>query len=139
SAIGSNFGSMFVNLRDYATRRELESTMSPEDRQKYVGATGDLMAAYLRKEFDAQVHDANIQVFGPPPVRGVGRAGGFAFVLEDRGDLGFHELQTQTDNLVRNGNQDPDLVGLFSVFRANVPQFHIEPDLGACMLRGVKP
>ena len=29
-----------------------------------------------------------VAVFGPPPVRGVGRAGGFKFMIEDRGDLG---------------------------------------------------
>src|SRR5262249_12983531 len=53
--------------------------------------------------------------------------------------------------LVRQGNQpDPEkipwlfgpdrkplLVGMFSVFRANVPQYHIDPDPGACMMRGV--
>ena len=30
----------------------------------------------------------SVAVFGPPPVRGVGRAGGFKLMVEDRGDLG---------------------------------------------------
>ena len=29
-----------------------------------------------------------VVVVGAPPVRGVGRTGGFKFVVEDRGDLG---------------------------------------------------
>src|SRR5262249_44032008 len=53
------------------------------------------------------------------------------------GDLGMKELQEQTENLVRKGAKEPGLVGMFSVFRANVPQLRIEPDFGACMMRGV--
>src|SRR5439155_13677731 len=104
SAIGSNFGSMFVNLKDYADRRELGRAMSAEDRKFFVGATADDIISYLRKEFEAKIYDASIAVFGPPPVRGVGRAGGFAFVIEDRGDLGPVELQKQSERLSQLGN-----------------------------------
>src|SRR5262249_21386324 len=81
--------------------------------------------------------DANIAVFGPPPVRGVGRAGGFALMVEDRGDLGLTTLQEETEKLVGKGYTNPGLVGLFSVFRANVPQVRVRPDPRACMMRGV--
>src|SRR5262249_19549406 len=37
------------------------------------------------------------------PVRGVGRAGGFAIMIEDRGDLGPVALQDQVENITRNG------------------------------------
>ena len=48
----------------------------------------DAIASELRKRFDAEVPEAMITVFGPPPVRGVGRAGGFKMMIEDRGDNG---------------------------------------------------
>ena len=72
-------------------------------------------------------------------------------MIEDRGDFGSQELQKQTDNLVRLGNA-PDkeqtpfllgpggqsrLMGLFSVFRSSVPQLRIEPNMAACLVRGV--
>src|SRR5262249_12339768 len=63
--------------------------------------------------------------------------GGFAFVVEDRGDLGPQALQEQVENLVRKGNQTPGLVGLFTVFRANVPQLKVVPDERQCLTRGV--
>ena len=44
-------------------------------------------------------------VLGPPPVRGVGRAGGFKLMVEDRGDLGPEALQAQTENLVESAKQ----------------------------------
>ena len=95
----------------------------------------------------AKVPEAQVAVFGPPPVRGAGRAGGFAFMIEDRGDLGLTELQKQTENMVRRANTPADvkvqdkpgggLVGVFSVFRANVPQLHIEADNRECVIKGV--
>jgi multidrug efflux pump len=138
NAAGSNFGSLFVNLRPYPERRD-------------PGLSSEAIANKLRKAFGEKIDGAMVAVFGPPPVRGVGRAGGFAIMVEDRGDLGPAELQKQTENLVHKGNL-PDrettpwllgpgdkskLVGLFSVFRAKVPQLRIEPDPRACMTRGV--
>jgi multidrug efflux pump len=124
NASGSNFGSLFVNLREYPQRR------SPE-------LSSEAIANNLRQEFAKQIKEAQVAVFGPPPVRGVGRAGGFALMVEDRGDVGPQELQKQTDNLVGQGNQTQGLVGMFSVFRANVPQVHIDANPAACMVRGV--
>jgi multidrug efflux pump subunit AcrB len=125
NAAGANFGSLFVNLKDYPLRRD-------------PGLDSDSIANRLRAEFGRQITDANVAVFGPPPVRGVGRAGGFALMVEDRGDFGPAELQRQTENLVGKAAGLPGLVGVFSVFRANVPQLHLEPDAGACMMRGVQ-
>ncbi len=63
------------------------------------------IANELRKQFGMLVPEADIKVFGPPPVRGVGRAGGFKIMVEDRGDMGSAELQKQTDSLVDRGNK----------------------------------
>jgi multidrug efflux pump len=129
NAYGSNFGSVFINLADYEDRR------TPD-------LSSEAIAGRLRAAFMEKVPDAQIAVFGPAPVRGAGRAGGFAFVLEDRGDLGLTELQKQTENLTRRANMPPDqdgggLVGVFSVFRANVPELHIEADTRECLIKGV--
>ncbi len=138
NAAGSNFGSLFVNLNNYPLRRE-------------PSLSSDAIAQSLRVQFAKEIPDAMVAVFGPPPVRGVGRAGGFAVMIEDRGDFGPAALQAQIDNLSRIANNPdpqktpwmlradgtPPLVGTFSVFRANVPQFHIAADPGACALRAV--
>src|SRR5262249_32643515 len=46
-------------------------------------------------------------------------------------------LQAQMENLIQHGSAQPGIVGMFSVFRANVPQYHITPDPGACTLRAI--
>ncbi|MBM4072506.1 MAG: efflux RND transporter permease subunit [Planctomycetes bacterium] len=124
NAFGSNFGSMFVNLKDYKDRQTPETS-------------SEAIANRLRGEFAAKIFDANVAVFGPPPVRGVGRAGGFAFVVEDRDDLGLDALQDATESLVARGNEQPGLVGMFSVFRANVPQLEIKANPRALFRKGV--
>jgi multidrug efflux pump len=59
-------------------------------------------------------------------------------MIEDRGAFGPKELQKQTEKLVQVGNEQKGrLANLFSVFRANVPQLHIEPNKRACMMKGV--
>ncbi|MHC5537683.1 efflux RND transporter permease subunit, partial [Singulisphaera rosea] len=87
SANGSNFGSMFVMLDGFEHRR------TPD-------LTSDSIAKKLRERFDKEVPEAMLTVLGPPPVRGVGRAGGFKFMVEDRGDNKPQTLQGQTENLV---------------------------------------
>jgi multidrug efflux pump len=138
NAAGSNFGSMFINLKDYPDRRD-------------PSLSSDAIANDLRMKFAKEIYDANVAIFPPPPVRGVGRAGGFAIMIEDRGDLGSDALQKEVEKLGQISSQpDPEkypwligpdgtskLVGVFSVFRANVPQVHIEPDRGAAMMRGI--
>jgi multidrug efflux pump len=123
NATGSNYGSMFINLKDYVDRN------TPD-------LSADAIVGRLMREY-SQITDGVVQVFPPPPVRGVGRAGGFAFVVEDRGDLGPVPLQEQTDNLILQGMQQPGLLRLFTAFRANVPQLHVQPDPRACGARGV--
>ncbi len=123
NAYGSNFGSLFIGLDDYSKRRD-ESRWTPA------------IVASLSQQF-ARLPDAVVQVFPPPPVRGVGRAGGFTLMVEDRSDAGLTALQEQTENLVRLGNDQPQLTNLFSVFRANVPMLKVEPDARECMEKGV--
>ncbi|MBI3864705.1 MAG: efflux RND transporter permease subunit [Planctomycetia bacterium] len=124
SAAGSNFGSMFIGLKSYAERRD------PARSSAAIVNT-------LRQRIAAEIQEANVAVFGPPPVMGAGRAGGVAMMLEDRGDSGPAALQKELDKLVQAGSQTPGILALFSVFRANVPQLHVDPDPGACMMRGV--
>jgi multidrug efflux pump subunit AcrB len=123
NANGSNFGSMFCNLREYSQRRSAD-------------LHADEIAKRLVAKF-ATVMEAQINVFGPPPIKGVGRTGGFAIMIEDRGDLGPRMLQEQVDHLMDVGKKDPGIASLISVFRANVPQLRVEPNYAECMSKGV--
>ena len=67
-------------------------------------------------------------MFPPPPVQGLGTAGGFKLEVQDRAGAGLGALQSATEALVTAGNQQPGLVGLFTPFRANTPQLYADVD-----------
>jgi multidrug efflux pump len=128
---GSNFGSMFVVFDDFDQRQ------TPE-------LYGDEIAKRLWHKLAQDVPDAMVVVAGAPPIRGVGRTGGFKFMVEDRrGDLSLRTLEAQTANLMAKGNRlpgagnRPPLFGLSSVFRANAPQIYVDVNRRQCMTMGV--
>jgi multidrug efflux pump len=123
NATGSNFGSMFIILKNFDERRDPE-----------LGS--ERIAMKLRQRF-AEIHDAQVGVFGPPPIRGVGRSGGFKVMVEDRGDIPPAVLQAQVENLIDRGSKTGSLVGLSTIFRANVPQLYIDIDRKECMTRDI--
>ncbi|HQU42000.1 MAG TPA: efflux RND transporter permease subunit [Pirellulales bacterium] len=123
NATGSNFGSMFVNLREYHLRRSRDMSSTA-------------IMQYLQQEA-GKIKEANIMIFPPPPIRGVGRAGGFMLMVEDRGDVGPAALQEATEGLIAAASQTAGIMRPFSPFRANVPQIRVTPDPRQCMTRHV--
>ena len=81
-ANGSNFGNLFVALKGFDQRN------TPELRDTAI-------IGRLQKELSAKFPEAIIKVLGPPPVNGLGNAGGFKFIVEDRsGDNDLTKLQS---------------------------------------------
>jgi multidrug efflux pump len=124
NAYGSNFGTMFLTLKKFDERTTPDTYY-------------EAIANQLRAQIPRAVTDAEVAIFGPPPVRGVGRAGGFMIMIEDRSDLGPRVLQDYTEQIVAEANKQPELRGNTSVFRANVPQIYLDVDRTACILKGV--
>jgi multidrug efflux pump len=118
-ANGSNLGTMFV-------------TLDPFEERKSPDLQADTIAARLRAAIYRELPEGIVAVFGAPPVMGLGSAGGFKLMVEDRGNEGMKSLQAQTDNLIQSGNRQPGLVGLFTAFRANTPQLYIDVDRTKC-------
>jgi multidrug efflux pump len=68
------------------------------------------------------IQDAQIVVFPPPAVQGLGTIGGFKLQLEDRADLGYDELYKVTQTVLAKARQTPELAGVFSNYEVSVPQ-----------------
>jgi multidrug efflux pump len=110
----SNVGGMYVVLDPFEER--IDS-----------GRSADVVMADLRRQFQ-KVQDAIVVVFGAPPVDGLGSTGGFKLQVQDRGDAGFEALQGAVENVIRAGQAQKGLVGLFSSFRATQPQLYVDID-----------
>ena len=124
NANAPNFGAMYVMLDEFHHRVK-------------EGLTGDVVSARLQSELQAAVKDGLINVFGAPPVEGLGTAGGFKIVVEDRGDLGPELLQNISEKVVVRGNESHDLQDLFCSFRANSPWLYLDIDRSAAKRMGL--
>ncbi|TWU62734.1 efflux RND transporter permease subunit [Crateriforma conspicua] len=82
---------------------------------------------HLREQF-AQLQDAVVFPFTPPPIDGLGNAGGFQMELLDQGASGYEQLQNAATDVVETASGQSRLAALNSSFRANVPQLFADVD-----------
>jgi HAE1 family hydrophobic/amphiphilic exporter-1 len=74
------------------------------------------------------IREGIVFAFPPPPIQGLGAAGGFEMQVQDRGGVGLLQMETFANDMVAQGNASPVLTRLNSNFRANVPQLFAEVD-----------
>src|SRR6478672_11781511 len=70
----------------------------------------------------AGIKEALVLAFNPPPIFGLGTAGGFEFYIQNRGDGGAKRLSEVTQAFLARANRDPVLAGAQTLWRAIVPQ-----------------
>jgi len=91
------------------------------------GVNAASMLVELRKRV-AGVKDAVVVVINPPPVQGLGAAGGFKLMLEDRGGLGPQALADAARALVAAANKDKAFGGVFTLYNAGAPSVYADID-----------
>jgi len=126
NANAPNFGSIYVMLDEFHHRAGHGQELS-----------GDAIAATLQAKLQSEIGDGLINVFGAPPVEGLGTAGGFKIVIEDRGDAGLASLQQVAEKVVAEATDDPQLQSLFTSFRANTPWLFLDIDRTMVKTKGV--
>jgi hydrophobe/amphiphile efflux-1 (HAE1) family protein len=109
-----NVGAAFLVLDKFENRKD------PNLR-------GEKLLATIRKEFSV-VQEGRVLVLPPPPLRGLGNAGGFKIQVQDLNNAGLAALESATKRLLEAAQKEPDLISLISGFRANVPQFRVDLD-----------
>jgi hydrophobe/amphiphile efflux-1 (HAE1) family protein len=91
------------------------------------GVTANSVLADLRSRLSV-IKDAYVLTIPPPPVQGIGNAGGFKMMLEDRAGLGSEALMHATKSLVAAANKDPSFAGVFTLFNAGSPSVFADID-----------
>ncbi|MGB7345713.1 MAG: multidrug efflux RND transporter permease subunit [Pirellulaceae bacterium] len=81
----------------------------------------------MRREV-AAINEAQILIIPPPPIRGIGRGGGFKMYVQDRGGAGIDALGEVTDTMLAQANAQPGVVQVFTNLRMNVPQVYADVD-----------
>ncbi len=124
NASASNFGALYLMLDDFGRRDKPDLSV-------------DAIAAALQERFQAEVPKAVVNIFGAPPVEGLGTAGGFKIIVQDTNDNGLRALQESADNVVAAAEASPHLQGLFTSFRADTPWLELVIDRAQAKDRGV--
>src|SRR5205823_309834 len=93
NANASNFGALYLMLDDFHNRTRPD-------------LSGAAIAAALQDGLQEAVPQAVVNIFGAPPVEGLGTAGGFKIVVLDTGDNGLSALQETADKVVVAGESD---------------------------------
>lgn len=111
SAARSSGAVIFVNLKEWGKRAENAFSIAQKTMAK----------------LNAQL-DAFALVTTPPAIMGLSTVGGFEIYVQDRGGRGIKELEKYTNLLVQEANKREELVGVRSLFSANIPQYHLHLD-----------
>jgi hydrophobe/amphiphile efflux-1 (HAE1) family protein len=88
--------------------------------------TSQLVGEYFMKTAD--IKEALVLAFAPPPIFGLGNAGGFEFYIQNHGEGGPQRLAQVMGQFLATANQDPKLAGVQTLWRSNVPQLYVDVD-----------
>ncbi|HKA45710.1 MAG TPA: multidrug efflux RND transporter permease subunit [Burkholderiales bacterium] len=88
--------------------------------------TPQLVGEFFMKT--GHIKEALVLAFGPPPIFGLGNAGGFEFYIQNRGEGGAAKLFEVTQLLLGAVGKDPMFGQVNTLWRANVPQLYVETD-----------
>jgi HAE1 family hydrophobic/amphiphilic exporter-1 len=116
-------GFFFVSLDPW------EERTSPETNFKGITAA-------LNQRF-ARIPSAQVFAFLPPAIPGIGTGGGFSMMLQDRSGQDVAFLEENVGKFLAAARQRPELQGLFTPFRASVPQVFAEVDRDKTLKQGV--
>jgi hydrophobe/amphiphile efflux-1 (HAE1) family protein len=119
-----NAGALFLVLDDYSKRGRDPRQSAPA------------IQAELNKRL-AAIQDAFIVAVLPPPVTGIGTAGGFRMVVEDRAGRGAQALRDAAGDLAARANKTVGLSQVFTSFETSTPQVYLDIDRTKAQLLGV--
>lgn len=83
------------------------------------------------------IKEALVLAFNPPPIFGLGTAGGFEFYIQNRGEGGAKRLQEVMQQFQGAVSQSKMLAGVQTLWRASTPQLYVDVDRERAKALGV--
>jgi len=119
-----NAGAIFLVLDPFEKRAE--------DRRQSARA----IQAELNRRL-SKLQDAFVIAVLPPPVRGIGTAGGFRMMIEDRAGRGPAALQQATAAVTARAAKSAGVSQVFTLFENSTPQVYLNIDRTKAQLLGI--
>jgi hydrophobe/amphiphile efflux-1 (HAE1) family protein len=119
-----NSGAIFVTLDPWEER-------ASDPKKSAAAITGALFGKF------AAIQEGLILVIQPPPVSGIGNAGGFRMIIEDRAGRGPVALQAAAVAMMGRANQTPGLSQVFTLFETSTPELYLDIDRAKAEMLGI--
>ena len=115
-----NAGTIFIPLKDWSERDAKAQDLA-----------GKFMGMGMMQP------DGMALVFNPPPIMGLGTAGGFEVYLQNRVDGDARKLNEVTQTLITALQGRPEFTRISTFFRPTVPQLFVEVDEPKALALGI--
>jgi HAE1 family hydrophobic/amphiphilic exporter-1 len=92
----------------------------------------------LNQKMRKEIPEAIAFAFGPPAIPGLGTAGGFTFMLQDRSGGSVEQLSEMLEKLALAARKRPEISSLVSTFRPSVPQLFVNIDQDRVLKQGLQ-
>ncbi len=115
-------GTIFIPLKPFDQRSRHANDILAEARSKVADTT-----------------DANVLIIPPPLIDGIGSAGGYRMMVQDRGGHGYEVLGEAANKLIATANATPGLAQVFTFFNTATPRVFADIDRPKADMLGVPP
>src|SRR6266513_3523574 len=105
--------------------------------QRAGAAHGSLARAARVNKLASGGKEANVLALNPPPVPGIGAAGGFEFILEDRSGGDIQKFAGVIQDFLGQANKRTELTRVFTQFNVRTPQIEYVLDRERAKTLGV--
>lgn len=125
SGVGSNMGTLFIQLKHWEERKGDENSVQGVISQIY-GRTAHLSSAM-------------IYALAPGMIPGYGNGGGFEFSIQNRNDALIDAFYNISQNYLAKLMEREEVAEAFSSYNINYPQYAVDVDAAKCQRMGVSP
>ncbi len=121
--------SVLDNFADLANAGVVFVMLKPWDQRSKAKGTDILsIAGHLQAQLNS-APDGHLFVLAPPPIQGIGNAGGFQMQTELLGgSFDYRKLSDGAEAVVKKANADPGLQHVLTTFRPGAPQVMVTVD-----------
>lgn len=120
----SNAGAIFISLK-------------PWDERKNKDQSSFELIKELNKKLGSAIPEGIVYVFGPPAIQGLGTGSGFTMMFQDKSGNTPGALANQVQAFMTEARKRPEIGGINTFFRANVPQIFADIDYDKVLKLGI--
>ncbi|MDD3476077.1 MAG: multidrug efflux RND transporter permease subunit [Sulfurimonas sp.] len=128
-----------IDFVTFAQRTNAAATifkLQPWDQRKDPTQHASYIASQMGKKL-SQTSDGFSFGVVPPPIMGMGIAGGFEMYVQNRTGADLKELQKYVNEIIQKGNERAELEGVRTTLNTSVPKYEVSVDTVKAKAKGV--